>query len=477
MRLRLKATVAWLALVLPLMSCSSGNSTLPMQIEQVFAKPLYANAVWSLRVVDLDSGRLIYDRNPDLPLLIGSVRKLFSVGVALDALGPDHAFRTPVYRRGTMDGAGVLHGDLILVASGDPAMGGRTRPDGSLAVTEVDHNEANSLGSPQLPDTDPLAGYAALARQVAAAGIRRVEGDVIIDDRLFQPFRFRGEFDVRPIFVNDDVVDVIIRPTTPGNAADIDWRPKSAAFTVRPGLSTVRAGAETLVEVEPDLPACIGFTPCEGHVTGKIAADFVPPLTARLPLIRTFRIVQPANYARTVFIEALNAAGVAVAAQAVAANPAQALPPRDSYVADARVAELTSAPFREFARYILKVSYNIGADLSTMLYGLTQGVTTFEAALAAEKEQLARNYGILPGSIQFVDGSGGDETRATSDAVIGMLRAMRNRPSFADYFAALPHLGVDGSLGTVTAFANDPALAGARGQVQAKTGTFIEGTP
>ena len=37
----------------------------------------------------------------------------------------------------------------------------------------------------------------------------------IIDDRLFQPFNFRDQFDVRPIFVNDDLVDLSIHPTSP----------------------------------------------------------------------------------------------------------------------------------------------------------------------------------------------------------------------------------------------------------------------
>ena len=35
---------------------------------------------------------------------------------------------------------------------------------------------------------------------------------MVIDDRLFQAFDFRGEFNVVPIFVNDDVVDLTINP-------------------------------------------------------------------------------------------------------------------------------------------------------------------------------------------------------------------------------------------------------------------------
>lgn len=53
---------------------------------------------------------------------------------------------------------------------------------------------------------------------------------------------------------------------------------------------------------------------------------------------------------------------------------------------------------------------------------------------------------------------------------------MSKRPSFADYVDAQPRLGIDGSLSFVTDFEADPTLAGAKGQVRAKTGTFVDGT-
>ena len=60
--------------------------------------------------------------------LTGSVRKLFSVGLALKHLGADHRFTTPVYRRGPVDNQGVLAGDLILVADGDLTWAAGERP-------------------------------------------------------------------------------------------------------------------------------------------------------------------------------------------------------------------------------------------------------------------------------------------------------------------------------------------------------------
>lgn len=383
-RIQTKLPASWLAFALVFAAGwggadgGSSSQSVPEEIRQVFNKPAYRNALWGLRVIDIDTGELIYDLNSGRPFLVGSVRKLFSIGLALDALGSDHTFRTAVHRQGMVDAAGVLTGDLILVASGDLAMGGRTNPDGTFAISRFDHNEANSLGNAELTSPDPLAGYNFLAAQVAAAGITRITGEVIIDDRLFEPFNFRGEFDVRPIFVNDDVVDVIVNNR--GGKPSVDWRPKSAAFGVQSNLVTGTPGSELELDLDPELPDCIGFEPCMGNVTGTLPVDFVPPLTGRFPLIRTFRIVEPSNYARTVFIEALDRAGISVAAPAVAPNPVRALPTRDSYVDATRVAELVSLPYKDYAKHIMKVSYNIGADLSLMLFGLTKGATTLAGA-------------------------------------------------------------------------------------------------
>ncbi|HEY2106700.1 MAG TPA: D-alanyl-D-alanine carboxypeptidase, partial [Candidatus Binataceae bacterium] len=211
-------------------------------------------------------------------------------------------------------------------------------------------------------------------------------------------------------------------------------------------------------------------------ITGNLPADFKPALTNKLPLVQTIRIVQPCNYARTVLIEALQAAGVKVDAPAVAFNPVGLLPASNSYQSDTKVAELVGMPYSADARLILKVSYNIGADTSLLLFGLTQGVNDMGDALVVERKNLISNYGIPGGEFEFIDGSGGGLTTATNAAVTKMLLDMAAKPAFPAYFAALPILGVDGSLAFVTDFQSDPTLAGARGQVNAKTGTFVLGS-
>ena len=478
------ARPAALALACALAACiaacggsSSTNTSVPQDITQVMNKPMYQGSTWALRVVDVNSGDVIYDMNSNAQLYVGSVRKLFSVGAALDQYGAQHQFQTPVYRIGTVDASGTLNGSLVLVASGDLSMGGRTNPDGTLAWTNFDHNEANGLGNAQLTTPDPLAGFDSLAAQVAASGIRKINGEVVIDDRLFDPFNFREQFDVRPIYVNDDVVDTMIAQGTAGSLTPVDYRPKSAAFTVQSTLKTGNAGTAAKITVTPEYPACFGAPNCTGTLSGTIPVDFVPSIYPNFPVIRTFRITQPSNYARTVLIEALARAGVTVTAPAVESNPVQLLPAKNSYSATTRVAQLTSQPWAQYTKWILKVSYNIGADTSLMLFGVANnGSTTLDQALAAENATLSNApFNVPMSQTHFIDGSGGGETTATSIAVIAMLRAMDGRAAFPAYLDSLPVLGVDGSLASTTGFESDPTLAGAKGRVYAKTGTYALG--
>jgi D-alanyl-D-alanine carboxypeptidase/D-alanyl-D-alanine carboxypeptidase/D-alanyl-D-alanine-endopeptidase (penicillin-binding protein 4) len=137
---------------------------------------------------------------------------------------------------------------------------------------------------------------------------------------------------------------------------------------------------------------------------------------------------------------------------------------------------LVSLPNADHAKLILKISYNIGADSSLVLYGLTQGVDNLTDALAVEREVLTTVHGIPGDEFFFVDGSGGGLTTAQNSAVTKWLAIMAEQPGFPSFFNALPILAVDGSLALVTDFQSDPTLVGATSNVRAKTGTFAEGT-
>jgi D-alanyl-D-alanine carboxypeptidase len=178
-----------------------------------------------------------------------------------------------------------------------------------------------------------------------------------------------------------------------------------------------------------------------------------------------------------VFIEQLRSAGVAVSAPLVQENATSLLPAAGSYAAANRVTTLTGMRYGQDAKLILKISYNIGADTSLILLGVKNGAHSMPAALAYARKDLATRWGIPADQYHFIDGSGYADTTATNGAVTKMLTELAKSPAYQAFYDALPILGVDGSLGFVKDFEKDPTLAGAAGNVRAKTGTYVEPAP
>ncbi len=184
------------------------------KLRAVMNEPTYEQAHWGILVADIRDGQVLFEHNPRKFFAPASTTKLYSVAAAMDELGADYRFETPIYRRGEVDAEGHLQGDLILVASGDLTMGGRTDVEGRIEFSNSDHTYANGGTSGQLTAANPLAGIQELARQVAAAGIKSVRGNILIDDRLFERAVSTGSGPetVSPLCINDNVVDVIVTP-------------------------------------------------------------------------------------------------------------------------------------------------------------------------------------------------------------------------------------------------------------------------
>ncbi len=437
---------------------SSGDAVqLPPGIQEVVDSPEFANSTWAIRVVDLSSGEDIFDPiNEELMLDPASTTKLFTVATAFDVLGADHHFETPVYRLGDVDSAGILAGDLVLVASGDLVLGGRGALEGAVEYTDADHTDANALGIGELTAGDPLAGLDELARQVAASGIEEVRGDVVIDDRLFGPgssFNPNEEYIITPIVINDNLIDLIIDPAEPGSPAQVDWRPKSAAYSVESRVTTVDAGGQAEIDVESSSPGVI-------VVEGQVPAG-------EDELIRTYQVEDPASFARTLFIEALQRAGIVIDDPLSEDNDTSRLPTADGYAESERVGLLESPPFKEYGKLILKVSHNLGADTLLYLVAVDGGGKTLEDGLAVEHDFLVE-AGVDTDGLIINDGQGAFGSNFMSPfSVVQLLRYMSTRDDFAAYKDCLPVLGVDGSL------ANTLPDSPAAGNVHAKTGTHV----
>ncbi len=452
------------ALALP-HSTSAQNATpvatpviapLPDEVVAIIEKPMYGFARWGIYVADRETGEVLYDLNGNERFLAASTTKLFPAAAALADYGADFRFETPIYRTAEVGGDGSLTGDLILVASGDPTMGGRTTPDGQIAFTAIDHIYANVFPElSTLTPENPLAGLDDLARQVVDAGIKRVSGDVIIDARLF-PQMPKDNYILTPIWINDNLIDILIKPGETGEAAHVTWRPESAAFTVEADVKTV-SGSESLnLEIAETSPGSI-------LVSGQI------PESAPQAL-QTFQVPDPPAFARTLLIEALQRAGVEVAASATGPNPEGKLPASGSYAEADRVAFFTSPPFAENIKLILKVSMNQHADMLIFLLALKHGEQSFDAGLA-QIPPFLQKLGLAPDLVSLSDGRGNEFTDLFSPQTVSrLLQLMTTQADFQAYFDALHILGVDGSE-TDTVAPNSPV----RGKAFAKSGTTVVG--
>jgi D-alanyl-D-alanine carboxypeptidase/D-alanyl-D-alanine-endopeptidase (penicillin-binding protein 4) len=331
-------------------------------------------------------------------------------------------------------------------------MGGRTADDGTVAFENLDHNDANFLPGSTLTTQDPLAGLDDLAAQVKASGIDTVAGDVVIDDRLFTGTL--GGQAVTPTIINQNLVDVLVSPADPGEPATTALVPVVAPWIVTSTVETVAAGGDTAIRIEES------SRDGEIVVSGTIAADSDPQL-------KVYAFDDPATFARTAFIEALGRAGVTVAADPVTANPADTLPDRAVIDAAPAVAELESLPLEEEVTYVMKISYNRGAQTLICRLAVAHGETSCDAGMPIAG-QLWAEEGLDVTGASLIDGSGLEGNYVTPANALQIQTLMAQRPDAERWRDTMPVLGVDGSLSLVQT--NSPAA----GMVFAKTGTLLD---
>ena len=433
------------------------------KVSKIMGSSLYRYGEWGYLEVDPSNGDTVRSLGPADRLYIpGSSTKLFTVSAALDDLGFDHHFKTPVYAQGHVKG-GTLSGDLVLVASGDLTMGGRTAPNGSVSYTPIDHTYADSVPGATLTPENPLAGLDEIAKQVRQSGITRVDGNVIIDTRLFDlsPETSVNAFSFnapnlnpmpRPITINDNLIDVEVAPGKVGEAPKVvKWRPRVAPYHLEMRAKTVAAGKPTTLSVSPQTDGPI-------VVSGNIAADAGTQL-------RVAAVDDPAAFARTALIEALKRAGVSVSASPTGSNPSSELPKKGSYKTDDQVAAYVSPPFSQYAKLILKVSHNYGANLDVCLMAVKAGGTDCNDGFPVMKKFFEK-AGVGVDQVAFADGRGGNPTdRFTPEAATDLLSYWTKQPQAKAFREMLPELGVNGSL------TSDCKDCPARGKVFAKPGT------
>jgi PBP4 family serine-type D-alanyl-D-alanine carboxypeptidase len=437
---------------------AQSEATLEQRIRKVMDRPEFAHSRFGIKFYSMDSGKVVYELNPQQLFVPGSTTKLLTEGTALELLGGDYRFHTKIYRTGPIKKDGTLNGDLILVAGGDYDLSNRIQPDGTLAFEDEDH----SYGG---PDSKGLAGDTLLvvrefAKQVADKGIKRVKGRLLVDATLFS----EGDRElgtgivISPMVVNDNVIDVVATPgATEGSPVSLKISPQTAYVTFVNQATTGKAGSKTNLEyanekLNPDGTRSV-------TLTGSLALGARPAMVA-------YPVPEPSRYAAMLLMEALREKGVSCAVA----------PPGDqtdfrvlasNYKPENAVAEHVSPPLREDVKITLKVSQNLHASMTPFVLGALiahKETRVDQAGFDLENEFLTKGGLDLRGASQS-DGAGGN-AYYSPDFMVQYLLFMSKQKDFADFHRALPILGKDGTLFKIQV--NSPAA----GHVHAKTGTY-----
>jgi D-alanyl-D-alanine carboxypeptidase/D-alanyl-D-alanine-endopeptidase (penicillin-binding protein 4) len=455
------ARAAGLALAAAFASQAALASTPPpiaVALDRIAARPQFAHAIVAAEVYDLDAKRPLYARNAGTLMEAASTTKLLTTGTSLALLGPDFRFTTPVYRTGPVDRSGVLHGDLVLVASGDPNLSQRIRPDGTLAFENEDHSYDGGYATRAVPG-DPLAVLRGLARQVAQAGISQIDGRVVIDTSLFAdagPESGTGAT-ISPIVVNDNLVDVTITPGAKiGDPVTLNVSPQSSYVRFVNAATTGAAKSEPTIDLSADA------TNADGSHTVTITGA----MPAGDPILFAYRVPEPQRFAQAAFTAALRDAGVTVVAPPTGAPFDRALASA-AYTPANLVARHVSPPLSEDVYITLKVSQNLHAALMPYMWAIYAAhakTDLLKAGFASEHALLAGAGLDLAGASQQ-DGLG---TFAffTPRFMVAYLAWAARQAWFKDLWRGLPIMGVDGTLFNIQN--HSPAA----GKVHAKTGTW-----
>ena len=423
----------------PLPPAVTTQSLLHAITDSVLAAPAWRNARWGLLFVDAERGDTILSHDADKLFMPASNEKLLTGAIALQLLGPEYRWHTPVMLHGRQRGT-VWHGDLLVSGSGDPSV-----------------SDALSGGQAMQAFTPILAA-------LTARGITRIAGRVRAVGDAF-PGLTTGygwaadDFDaaysaaVDELMFNEGVLRLQLRAAPRvGGAVAVTSAP-TRSYPRLVVQATTRDSATGVVN---------GVRPPRLNAAYDSIGDRVV-VTGTLPLGDSASITLSYRHPADAYVAALSQSladhGIRVAGRVLA---------RADTLARAvdTVVVLQSAPLSEVLPRMQKPSQNQIAELLFRTAGLrTSGDGSADSARAVGMRTLA-TWGITTADVAYRDGSGlSRHDYVTPRAVLKVLDAMRRSPWYLTYRDALPIAGVDGTI------AGRMRETPAAGNVRAKTGT------
>lgn len=425
---------------------------LQSRISQVLQKPELAPAMIGIKVISLDTGRVLFEENANKLLRPASNMKLYTVAAALDRLSPDFRFVTSVYALARPDAAGVVHGDVTIYGRGDPSIAAR-------------FNSGNYF-----------KGIDDLAARIVAAGVKRVDGDLVGDETYFigpqygagwewEDLQWWYGAEVSSLTVNDNALDLAIKPGAQvGAPAVVTTGPPNPLLSIVSKVVTAPSGSRR------DITVYRGLGADELEITGSIALD-------DKGYSGGIGISRPALLFAYLLRASLAQRGVTFTGKTRTREPLMTAPAKVDTVAPGLI-ELTtlqSPPLSLIAAQTMKPSQNLYTELILRTLGKVSVVPTTAANLnrTSEASGLAvvkmflSEAGVSPSTLVLSDGSGlSRNDMITAESTIQLLTYMHRHRYAAVFRDALPIAGVDGTLrnrfkGTI-----------AENNLRAKTGTL-----
>ena len=426
-------------------------------LSAVFDAPIMRHAQWGVMVRSLDSGELLYQHNADKLMMPASNMKIVTLAAAAHALGWDHRFRTILEVSGPVD-AGTLNGDLFIRGGGDPTINSRNKR--SAAV------------------------FAEWIAALKAAGIERITGRIIGDDEAFDDEGLGSGWawdyleagyaaPVGALQYNEDVGELTVAPAATAGEPAVVRLSAGTGLTVSNKAVTGNAGAPETIAYRRllDRPVL--------EVTGTVPLPAPAADAAAGPartVSRQVAVVNPTLFFAESFKDALTAAGVTVTGDAVDLDD---LPPApwETPAAARRVLFTTeSAPLREIATVLMKVSQNLYAETFLKATGAAAGgLGTARAGREAAARAL-REWNIDVASLVMADGSGLSRYNYVTAALLTAIleRMYSDGAHKAGFVASLPVAGKDGTISTrmrrTRAEGNAVAKTGSISNVRALSG-------
>ncbi|MDQ2921502.1 MAG: D-alanyl-D-alanine carboxypeptidase/D-alanyl-D-alanine-endopeptidase [Acidobacteriota bacterium] len=424
---------------------------LQARISEILQKPELAQAMVGIKVASLDTGHVLFESNANKLLRPASNMKLYTVAAALDRLSPDYRFVTSVYARARPDAAGTVRGDLTIYGRGDPSVAAR-------------FNGGNYF-----------KGIDDLAARIAAAGVKRVEGDLVGDETYFNGPQYGSGWnwddlqwwygaEVSALTVNDNALDLSVKPGMQvGAAAVVTTGPPDPLLTVTNRVTTAPKGTKR------DITVYRGLASDDVEISGSIALD-------DRGYSGGLGISRPALLFAYLLRASLERQGVVIKGKTrTTPQPIYATSAGPVASGLVEVATLQSPPLSMIAAQTLKPSQNLYTELILRTLGKVAATAPTSGSAARTSETAGievvrtflREAGVNASPLSLTDGSGlSRNDMVTAEATLQLLTYMRRHRYATAFRDALPIAGVDGTLrnrmkGTV-----------AENNLRAKTGTL-----